>query len=206
MTDKQQVYFKEMRSKWFDIVSYLDKEDISYWCEVLPVIAYAYIFHDKDKCNEDIIEDNVIVHCRGQPKKPHWHIILCFEHPRRALNLCRKFNSTEIRPIPSSAKLLGSYKYLLHECEDNTRLDKYLYDNKERTVKNEDFFDSLSPSANCTAMDIIDALLNEVPLRQMISMFGKDFIYHYKQYSEMASLIIKQDNIHSKLIELNQNE
>ena len=71
--------------------------------------------HDKD------------VNADNTPKKPHYHIILCYEGPttyKNVLSLCESLN----QPIPQPLEQLrGYYRYLIHK--DNP--EKYQYNECE---------------------------------------------------------------------------
>ena len=79
LTDKQKSLFNSMRSKWFDIVSYLTEFEIDCLCKTLAIENYCYICHDKD-VNEE-----------GELKKAHYHLVLCFDSVRRATPLVKMF-------------------------------------------------------------------------------------------------------------------
>lgn len=82
-------------------------------CAVSPL-------HDKD------------VNADNTPKKPHYHIILCYEGPTTFKNvnsLCESLN----QPIPQPLEQLrGYYRYLVHK--DNP--EKYQYDETQITSIN----------------------------------------------------------------------
>ena len=70
--------------------------DTGIQCAISPL-------HDKDKNADDL------------PKKPHYHIILCYEGPttyNNVLQLTEKLN----QPIPQPLEQLrGYYRYLIHK-------------------------------------------------------------------------------------------
>lgn len=88
-------------------------QDTGIQCAISPL-------HDKD-----INADNT-------PKKPHYHIILCYEGPttyKNVLSLCESLN----QPIPQPLEQLrGYYRYLIHK--DNP--EKYQYNENEITSIN----------------------------------------------------------------------
>lgn len=76
--------------------------------------------HDKD-VNPD-----------GEPKKPHYHVIMCFDGPttyKNALSVAERTNANTVQPLE---QIRGYYRYFTHI--DNP--EKYQYDDKEITTIN----------------------------------------------------------------------
>lgn len=76
--------------------------------------------HDKD-----INPDNT-------PKKPHYHVIMCFEGPttyNNALSVAKKTNANTVQPLE---QIRGYYRYFTHF--DNP--EKYQYNDREITTIN----------------------------------------------------------------------
>lgn len=107
----------EVKSKYWTAIVYEDSapED---WRDVLKISGLRCAispYHDKD------------VNPTGEPKKPHWHVILCWDGPT-TYNNARKFVQNELNtPIPKELKSVrGMYNYFSHK--DNP--EKAQYDEK----------------------------------------------------------------------------
>lgn len=107
----------EVKSKYWTAIVYEDSapED---WRDVLKISGLRCAispYHDKD------------INPTGEPKKPHWHVILCWDGPT-TYNNARKFVQNELNtPIPKELKSVrGMYNYFSHK--DNP--EKAQYDEK----------------------------------------------------------------------------
>jgi hypothetical protein len=107
----------EVKSKYWTAIVYEDSapED---WRDILKISGLRCAispYHDKD------------VNPTGEPKKPHWHVILCWDGPT-TYNNARKFVQNELNtPIPKELKSVrGMYNYFSHK--DNP--EKAQYDEK----------------------------------------------------------------------------
>lgn len=94
-------------------IKYQENTDISeFEKNNLCGLEYSYILHDKD------INEN------GETKKPHYHIIVKFDTPRKISTCLKRFDIEYLEPVGNE---LAYLKYMTHENED----DKYKYDKSE---------------------------------------------------------------------------
>lgn len=196
ITEKQKDFFNSMRGYYFDIVCYLDINTIK---EIISCIGCEHFavspLHDLD-----VFDDG---EKKGQLKKPHYHIVLVFGGCKRALRLVRLFNTTEIRLIDNEKLLKGSFDYLTHDTKLCEELGKVKYEKSKRFISDINYFENLV-DINCkdNSLKIINDLLHGVRLRDMVSKYGKDFVYHFSCYRLLADNIRQQDvdeNYHNKL-------
>lgn len=96
----------EVKSRFWTAIVYEDSapED---WRDIIKISGLRCAvspYHDKD------------VNPTGEPKKPHWHIILCWDGPT-TYNNARKFVQNELHtPIPKDLKSVrGMYNYFTHK-------------------------------------------------------------------------------------------
>lgn len=180
LTNKQKVLFENMRGTWFDIVSYLPENELIELCDCLSPLAYGLCCHDKD-INADT----------GELKKIHTHLVLCFNTRRRATRLVKLFNTTQVRVIETDYQLKGSFDYLIHENE----VDKVKYEKSKRYVFNQEYFDNFQYTESCkdNTLDIINKIIAQVPLRELVRDYGRDFCIHYKSYNDLAMAIYSQE-------------
>lgn len=76
------------------------------WIEQLRDLHLPFAIsplHDKD------------IDCTGEPKKPHWHIIVCFDGPTTYKNANRVIQTITNGPIVKPCRSIrGAYRYFLH--------------------------------------------------------------------------------------------
>lgn len=97
----------------------------------------------------------------GEPKKPHYHIILCFPGPT-SYNVVSSITASYNATIPKALESVrGMYRYFTHK--DNP--DKYQYDEKEITLLNDfDVADVLNSGEVFHIMKMIDVLIENLKL------------------------------------------
>lgn len=188
-----------MKSKEFFLVSYLPHDVIQNILDtkLKQIDKYAYILHDKDVYDKDVVNDvGDVLHCVGEVKAPHTHIFLKLFESRDSGEIQRWF-TREVDGVRQNCFLervhnrIGCIAYLTHRTKKSQH--KYQYDldlvksfNLDGTELDGDCVDN--------SLDIIEDILNNVPLREMVRRYGKQFIYQYKAYTEMAFNIRKQEN------------
>lgn len=145
-------------------------QDSGIQCAISPL-------HDKD-----INADNT-------PKKPHYHIILCYEGPTTYKNvnsLCESLN----QPIPQPLEQLrGYYRYLVHK--DNP--EKYQYDETGITTING--FD-VSNFLDLTNSQIIAIL------KQLTVFIDDNNIFEYSDLIKM----LRENDFMSQFLEIAINK
>ena len=192
LTDKQKLLFSNMRGSNYDVVTYLSEEEILSLLKSIGVERYAYLTHDKD-LNAD-----------GTLKKSHTHLVLCFSVRKRATNLVRLFNTTELRVIETEKQLKGSFKYLTHETESAIKQGKVKYEKSKLRCNDLEYFDNLSDCELSVdnSLDIVDKINMGVSTRDLVRQYGKDFIFHYGNYRAIAEQIFYEDNLNKKRLVL----
>lgn len=98
--------------------------------------------HDKDIYDKDIKDDNGnLIHFKGDVKKPHYHIILCYSGPTSQSNVQKITVDLLKGTIPLWIEnLQGYYEYLIHKNNP----EKYQYNIEDLQFINgflpEDYF------------------------------------------------------------------
>lgn len=103
--------------------------------------------HDKD------------VNPTGEVKKPHYHVILCYDGPTTYNSVCELVQDTLNQPIPKVLdSVKGMYRYFTHK--DNP--EKYQYNEKDIKVYNGfDVNDMLSSFEVFQNMKLVQAIIIE---------------------------------------------
>lgn len=96
----------------------------------------------------------------GSPKKPHYHVIMCYSGPT-AFSVTSRFTSSLNQPIPQALESVkGYYRYLTHE--DNP--DKAQYEKSDVVVLNgfdyRDFVEMTRSEVNKIKCDLIDIVID----------------------------------------------
>lgn len=118
-----------LRYRWFTCVLYPDclehNDMIKYLTTHDPVFECAYILHDRDVYDEDVVdENNVVVHSKGELKKPHWHVLI-HTKPQYELTAIRKYFhiwEEHIEPVSNQYSVL---LYMLHNTPDSMHKAQY---------------------------------------------------------------------------------
>lgn len=171
------------RIRSFSLVCYLETE-----LEVMNALnsindlqKFAYIHHDKDD------------------SQPHFHVALVTAngHTLKAISkyFINKTNAVNcfIEPLVSPK---GIYTYMTHEEEE----DKYKY-NVNDIISNDSTFFATAEYINDISVDIINAMLSGMPYRQLVTYFGKHFVYNCKNFEYIVNRIIAQEGKAVKGIE-----
>ena len=124
-----------MKKRYWAFVLYPESAPIN-WREILQQTGLAICvspLHDKD------------INPTGEPKKPHYHIILCYSGPT-TFKCVKSITDNLNQPIPIPLEQVrGYFRYLTHK--DNP--EKYQYNEKDITVINDfdiDNYNDLSVS------------------------------------------------------------
>ena len=158
------------KSRFFACVSYItDTEKILTIMQgkQSSIRAYAVIKHDKDK--GDL----------------HHHMVIRTHSNWTCQQVAKWFKpngeeqNTFAQPVIDRN---GIIEYLTHENEDDT---KAKYDKADII---DGGLDDLLPQEDCAdnAFEIINAMLNGMSLRELVRLYGRDFVYHYGSYRLLA--------------------
>lgn len=168
------------RTRAFCGITYLHKNslEIVQLCNANAIRSVAFILHDRD-INDD-----------GTPKEPHYHFIL------------RTYNAKTPTAIESWFRSLGEENTFVQCCTDILSYSVYMtHQNEPNKVKypQTDIFGTNTEDiikqeeAKDNALEILDDINRNTPLRVMAKKYGRDFIYHRDQYHEYAYLMEQQE-------------
>lgn len=159
-------YFYE-KNRYWAFVLYLESAP-SDWKEILQQTGLPFCispYHDKD------------INADGTIKKPHYHIILCFNGPTTYNNV-KSITDSLNQPIPIALQQVkGYYRYLTHK--DNP--EKYQYDEKDITCYNGFYPDDYVDLTNSQVKEIIKVIFNIITT------------FNILEYSELIDYLLKND-------------
>lgn len=157
------------RVRFFSLVTYLSES------EFLPILQdttrirnYIYIYHDKDK------------------SEPHYHICLNTFNPHTITAVCKWFKISEVNTFSEEIHSSNIFGYLTHSLPNDK--DKYHYSESELRSNDIEFWKRFCPTADI-AQSIIADLLDGKSLREMLSLYGREFVLNYNKYRYFASLV-----------------
>lgn len=162
----------EKKARFFSCVSYIKETE-----KIIDIInskrtsirAYAFIKHDKD--STDI----------------HHHIVLrtntTWTCP--AISKWFKQGTDQNTFVQNVFDRNGIIEYLTHENEDN---EKHKYDQSE--IIDGGVNDILPKGqADDFCAEIVEKMLEGVSCRELVNMYGRDFVYHYSHYMAVMEAI-----------------
>lgn len=101
-----------------------DSEHLKILEYIKKYYEYAYILHDKDIWEEEVVDDDgITIHKAGDTKKLHYHVILNFKNPRSLDKLKKELGLKHLE----TCNFYFYARYLIHK--DYPR--KFQYDEKE---------------------------------------------------------------------------
>ena len=119
------------RAYWWTFLIY-DESAPKDWFDVLESSGaqISYIYHDKDVLDRDVYDGKdkeIILHKKGEPKKPHYHILVRWNTAKSWKQMysyfsCLGTSHFEVVKTPSHA-----YLYLTHETDKSIKDKKHLY-------------------------------------------------------------------------------
>lgn len=191
LTDNQQILFTNMRGKVFDIVTYLPLHYVLNILNSAKTMCENYILIKHDKA-DDLFDKET-----GLIGKDHIHIVFMSYARRRASRLVKLFNTTQIMRLENQNQLVGSVLYLTHSTENCIREGKVKYESERLITNNHNFFSKLSYVRHTqdNALEVIDRINFGLPYRDLVALYGRDFVFHYRQYADMALEIYKQEQL-----------
>lgn len=173
-----------MKSRFICAISYATKD------QILSVIgshsksinAFAFIRHDKD-----------------QDVEPHFHI--CFKlysawSPQQVgkwFALLKDEKGEYINTLPEVLNSPSAYlEYLLHTDPESIKAGKHFYSIDEifdgGLLRDKD-----APDARDSSFEIIEKIIARCPTKQLVRLYGRDFVYHFGAYHEVADQIEREE-------------
>lgn len=138
------------------------------WKEILQQTGLSICIsplHDKD------------LNPTGEPKKAHYHIILCYSGPT-TFNCVKDITDSLNQPIPIALEQVrGYFRYLTHK--DNP--DKYQYDEKEIQTINDFDIDNYN--------DLSTSQINAIKIEIQKFIIDNDI----REYSDLLDILLEND-------------
>ncbi|MBE6601230.1 MAG: hypothetical protein E7637_01830 [Ruminococcaceae bacterium] len=170
---------KMRKSRFFSLTTYATEKQIQKVMSnhISSVRAFCYILHDRDEA------------------EPHYHILLRTHSTWSVSQLLRWFcdlrddKKERVNTFCEIGNDMESLKrYILHDTEDAREKGKHLYSVDD--IK--DFgFNDLSERKDSfdSSYEILLRVLSGANPRDLVRYYGRDYLYHYNCYHEIADQI-----------------
>lgn len=194
--------------KCFSLITYLP-EDTMYLelcAHSKHIKRYAYAYHDQDMWVEDVYEIDKetkqtvldengqpkIKHKKGEPKEPHFHLILQLTQPRypqAVANWFKEFNEENTLCQPCIGESVArTWKYLIHDSKKCREQGKVQYDASIRKSNDFTYFNRFDLPFNGDI--VLNALLDleaGFTVRECAMKYGRDFIINFHKIQEVLA-------------------
>lgn len=167
------------KSRYFAGVTYLCMEDLieALQGKATSIRAWAAIDHNKDN------------------KEPHRHFILRTHSTWTPSAVCKWFPRNEDasgKEVNTMVEVVrdrqGIADYLTHENDEG----KYHYDKSE--IIDHGLADIVpSGTTNDDTFEIIEMMLQGVSTRELVRLYGRDFLYHFGAYKAVVEQIRSEE-------------
>lgn len=180
-------------SRKFGLTSYLNEEQLlkCLLSHLMQIRCYEYIYHDKDLWDEIDEKENPL-HKAGTPKEPHFHLIIV-TYNQCTVSAVRKWFRGYVDsngPINTLCQYCTDIDeldlYLTHEDKKSLSRGKYIYSRSLVVSSDKNYFDAKIERQYDNSVLAVEMLLRGVPIRQVMKIYGKDFIYHYSQIKQVV--------------------
>lgn len=168
---------KTPRGRFFAAVSYI--ADTAELCDILQrktnsIRAYALILHDKDEAD---LHHHMVIRTHSTWTCPQ--IAKWFADNKDGQN-------TLVQLVKDRSAIID---YLTHENDD----DKHRYDKSDII---DGGIDDILPAGETSddSFEIIEKLLAGTSVREMVRLYGREFVYHYGNYATIANAIREEEN------------
>ncbi len=169
------------RTRNWSLVTYLTVEQLCQrLCSIENVRYYAFIVHDKDK-NED-----------GTDKPKHIHLAVVLNSARTIAQLAPRFTDIASdagncfgQPTRSNRAII---EYFTHKNEPS----KFQYNEEDIISNNLDYFKEYEADEDNTYM-ILQDMLNGKSLLDIAKIYGRAFIYHYRDFKTFCDDVKQQE-------------
>ena len=169
------------RVRAFSVITYHSVSDVQelLWKHNQSVRAYAYILHDQDETAS------------------HIHLIFRTYDAWTSTQILKWFDAykaidgqnTLVEPA-NDLSALG--EYLTHSDLTSIAEGKHRY--KISDIVDGGLFESIEKHDSIdNTYEIINAIINRTPTKQLVRLYGRQLIYHYSQFQQVAEAIVREE-------------
>lgn len=171
------------QTRYFSGVTYATESQLKkvFHEHISSLRAFCYIIHDKDD-SEPHTHFIIRTHSTWYPKQiERWFSDLKDKKKQPVNTFCEPAND-----------LTALKQYLTHSDHDSKEKGKYQY--SESDIKDFGMSDII-PKGNSfdSSYEVINDILSGVSFRKLIIKYGRDFVYHWQSYCELAQEIRNQE-------------
>ena len=187
---------KNKRFYSWALIIYEDQADILDAISTNKLLISKYALSPKH--DKDVFDKDTDTHKKGELKEPHFHLLITFNQNVSLNQIKNKFCFKSNIFGEKLCDRWVAFEYLSHDGFN----DKELYD-KTLIITNDIGYYCRSPSldkdieVNNKTLQLIDDMIRGTNYREMVRQYGKDYIFHYKDYLFMARCIQYQEDLNS---------
>lgn len=182
----------------WDCVSYLSEEAIKKLC-FEQAKNWAYAYHDKDVWTEEDESKNP-KHKAGEPKTPHYHILLCMEREKSfesMLRIVKQYGDQNTRITPIAKEWIAErIEYMWHDQANEHAAGKFQYNREIVKYSSKQWFDKYvkgeDPTANDDFLEDLLAPASEFSVVKMARVYGRDFMKNFKNYLDFRKYALAE--------------
>lgn len=145
--------------------------------------SYYWISHDNDKLDD------------VQLKPLHYHLVVTFNYaiiPNKLMSICDAYMLLEDSDTNYFYEPVNSLPSVLLYLTHRSNPDKFQYSYSSILTNNSTYLASVysyDTTKENDAFNIVMALIDGVSYEELLKIYGRDFVFHYRQYLLMADLI-----------------
>ena len=170
---------RERKTRFFSLTTYATEKQIQKVVgnHISSLRALCYIYHDKDEA------------------EPHYHVLMRTHSTWTARQIGRWFadlKDAEKKPINTFCESAGDMEalklYVLHQDQKSIEEGKHRYEISD--LRDYGFHDLAEKKDSYDgSYEILLKVLAGANPRDLVKYYGRDYLYHYNQYMEVAELI-----------------
>lgn len=171
------------RSRYFSLTTYATEKQIKkvFKVHLSSLRAFCYIHHDQDEA------------------EPHFHILIRTHSAWTCRQICNWFadlkdeNKQKVNTFCEVASdMMALQRYILHDTDEAREEGKHQY--AAADIKSYEFHELVEKkNAYDSSYEILEKVLLGVHPRELCRYYGRDYLYHFSQYHEMAQMIEETD-------------
>lgn len=171
------------KSRYFSLTTYATEKQIQKVVgdHVRSLRSFCYIYHDKDEAEP---HHHILVRTHSTwtaPQIAKWFADLKDKKGEKINTFCETANDMEALKI-----------YILHQDEKSREEGKHEYSTED--IKDYGFNDLAERKDSYdSSYEILNKVLLGVNPRDLVRYYGRDYLYHYNQYEDVADMIRRHE-------------
>lgn len=169
------------RTRQFSIMTYVGEKNIQkvLYDHSASIRSFAYIYHDRDETTN---HHHLVI--RTYDAWTSVQVNKWFDHFKLEIN-----ENTMTEP---ASDLMALKEYLIHADAESIKKGKFRY-SEDDIIDGGLFVDIPKKDSYDETYEIINAMLQGAPTKQLVRRYGKQFIYHFSQFTAVKESIEQEE-------------